>query len=159
MAWRWSVCGTAEVVWKPRFLWQWPSAHLHCWVWCLSSSSWQYSIDSLWGSGQASLLYKCMFRRLYIPKVIKTVVSASDVTPTDRWLNVWCIRHTKVETLQELRSRHRIGWIIQDFRETCVSRSLTFLPGNKDAVMPNPPHERRKPSCLQMWRCALIRIN
>ncbi len=35
MAWRWSVCGTAEVVWKPRFLWQWPSAHLHCWVWCL----------------------------------------------------------------------------------------------------------------------------
>ncbi len=29
MAWRWSVCGTAEVVWKPRFLWQWPSAHLH----------------------------------------------------------------------------------------------------------------------------------
>ncbi len=30
MAWRWSVCGTAEVVWKPRFLWQWPSAHLHC---------------------------------------------------------------------------------------------------------------------------------
>ncbi len=51
VAWRWSVCGTAEVVWKPRFLWQWPSAHLHCWVWCLSSSSWQYSIDSLWGSG------------------------------------------------------------------------------------------------------------
>ncbi len=31
MAWRWSVCGTAEVVWKPRFLWQWPSAHLHFW--------------------------------------------------------------------------------------------------------------------------------
>ncbi len=29
MAWRWSVCGTAEVAWKPRFLWQWPSAHLH----------------------------------------------------------------------------------------------------------------------------------
>ncbi len=29
MAWRWSVCGTAEVVWKPRFLWPWPSAHLH----------------------------------------------------------------------------------------------------------------------------------
>ncbi len=56
MAWRWSVCGTAEVVWKPRFLWQWPSGHLHCWVWCLSSSSWQYPIDSLWGSGQASLL-------------------------------------------------------------------------------------------------------
>ncbi len=25
MAWRWSVCGTAEVEWKPRFLWQRPS--------------------------------------------------------------------------------------------------------------------------------------
>ncbi len=30
-------CGTAEVVWKPRFLWQWPSGHLHCWSGCLSS--------------------------------------------------------------------------------------------------------------------------
>ncbi len=29
MAWKWSVCGTAELVWKSRFLWQWPSAHLH----------------------------------------------------------------------------------------------------------------------------------
>ncbi len=28
-----------------------------------------------------------------------------------------------METLQECRSRCRIGWIIQDFRETCVSRS------------------------------------
>ncbi len=55
-----------------------------------------------------------------------TIVSASDVTPTERWLNVRCIWHTKVETLQEFQSRHRIGWIIQDFRETCVSRSLTF---------------------------------
>ncbi len=54
------------------------------------------------------------------------LVSASDVTPTDRWLNVWCIWHTYLETLQECRSRHLTGWIIQDFRETCVSRSLTF---------------------------------
>ncbi len=60
--------------------------------------------------------------------VCSSVVSASDVTPTDRWLNVWCIWNTKVETLQEFRSRHRIGWIIRDFRETCVKeeRSLTF---------------------------------
>ncbi len=54
------------------------------------------------------------------------LVSASDVTPTDRWLNVWCIWHTKVETLQEFQGRPLICWIIQDFRETCVSRSLTF---------------------------------
>ncbi len=43
MAWRWSVCGTAEVVWKPRFLWQWPSTHLHFLVSCFSFSSWRYS--------------------------------------------------------------------------------------------------------------------
>ncbi len=53
------------------------------------------------------------------------LVSASDVTPTERLLNIWCIWFTKVETLQEFWSRRRIGWIIQDFRETCVSRSLT----------------------------------
>ncbi len=51
MAWRWSVCGTAEVVWKPRFLWQWPSAHLHFLVSCFSFSSWQYPIDSLFSMG------------------------------------------------------------------------------------------------------------
>ncbi len=44
---RWSVCGTAEVVWKPSFLWQWPSAHLHFLVSCFSFSSWQYPIDCL----------------------------------------------------------------------------------------------------------------
>ncbi len=81
-------------------------------------------------------------------EVTLTLVSASDITHTDRWLNVWCIRHTKVETLQELRSRPVICWIIQDFRETCVSRSST---GNKDAVTPNPPHERRKLARLQLW--------
>ncbi len=32
----------------------------------------------------------------------------------------------RLETLQECRSRRRIGWIIQDFQETCMSRSLTF---------------------------------
>ncbi len=55
-AWRWSVCGTAEVVWKPRFLWQWPTSHLNVLVSCFSFSSWQYPIDSLWGSGLVSLL-------------------------------------------------------------------------------------------------------
>ncbi len=47
--------------------------------------------------------------------------------PTDHWLHVWCIWHKKkVETLQEFRSRHLICWIIPDFWETRVSRSLTF---------------------------------
>ncbi len=58
----------------------------------------------------------------------------SDVTPTDRWLNVWCIWHIYLETLQEFRSRRRIGWIIQDFRETCVS----FFNVPPNAVVPNP---------------------
>ncbi len=40
---------------KPRFLWQWPSAHLHFLVSCFSFSSWQYSIDSLC-SGLVSLI-------------------------------------------------------------------------------------------------------
>ncbi len=53
------------------------------------------------------------------------LVSASDII-TDRWLNDWCIWYTYLETLQKCRSRRRIGWIIRDFWETCVSRSLTF---------------------------------
>ncbi len=40
---------------KPRFLSQWPSAHLHFLVSCFSFSSWQYLIDSLC-SGLVSLL-------------------------------------------------------------------------------------------------------
>ncbi len=40
---------------KPRFLWQWPSAHLHFLVSCFSFSSWQYLIDSLC-SGLVSLI-------------------------------------------------------------------------------------------------------
>ncbi len=51
---------------------------------------------------------------------------ASDVTSTDRWLNCWCIWHTKVETLQKFQRRHQIGLIIQDFQEKCVLPSLTF---------------------------------
>ncbi len=48
---------------------------------------------------------------------------------------VWCIWHTYLETLQQCQSRRRIGWIIQDFRETCV---LEHSAWKKDAVAPNP---------------------
>ncbi len=71
------------------------------------------------------------------------VVSASDVTPTDRWLNVWCIWHTKVETLQECRSRRRIGWILQDFRETCVSCSLTYCLETKMPWRQTPSRKKK----------------
>ncbi len=72
-----------------------------------------------------------------------SLVSASDVTPMDRWLNVWCIWHTYLETLQECRSRHRIGWIIQDFRETCVSRSLTFRLETKMQWRQTPSRKKK----------------
>ncbi len=78
-----------------------------------------------------------------IKTVTHTLVSASDVMPTDRWLNVWCIWLTKVETLQEFRSRHRIGWIIQDFRETCVSRSLTFRLETKMPCRQTPSRKKK----------------
>ncbi len=71
------------------------------------------------------------------------LVSASDVTPMDRWLNVWCIWHTHLETLQECRSRHRIGWIIQDFRETCVPRSLTFRLETKMPWRQTPSRKKK----------------
>ncbi len=64
-----------------------------------------------------------MFHFISLCLVIVPVVSASDATSTDYRLKVWCIWYTYLETLQECRSHRRIGWIIQDFRET---RSLTF---------------------------------
>ncbi len=69
-----------------------------------------------------------------------TVVSAS---ATDRWLNVWCTWHTYLETLQECRSRRRIGWIIQDFRETCVSRSLKFRLETKMPWCQTPSQKKK----------------
>ncbi len=35
-------------------------------------------------------------------------------------------------------------------RRVCRVAFFIGLPGNKDAVMPKPPHERKKPSCLIM---------
>ncbi len=72
-----------------------------------------------------------------------TLVSASDVMPTDHWLNIWCIWHTYLETLQEFRSRHRIGWIMQDFREMCVSRSLLFCLETKMPWRQTPSRKKK----------------
>ncbi len=90
------------------------------------------------------------------------VVSASDITPTEHWLNVWCIWHTFLETLQECRSHHLTGWIKPDFREMRVSRLFLYVyrsAGKQRCRGAKPPHERRKTSCLQMWRRTLIRVN
>ncbi len=84
---------------------------------------------------------------MFLPQIIdivrSMVVSASDATPTDRWLNVWCIWHTYLETLQECRSRRRIGWIIQDSQETCVSRSLTFCLETKMPWRQTPSRKKK----------------
>ncbi len=105
-----------------------------------------------WSSFGLVLISNC------IGFVMHLVVSDTDITPTDRWLNVWCMWQTKLETLQEFRSRHRIGWIIQDVQEKFVSRSLTFCLETK---MPwcQTPSRKRKLSCLQLEQWALIRIN
>ncbi len=66
------------------------------------------------------------------------IVLASDATPTDRWLNVWCIWHTKVETLQEF---HKSSSDLLNYTgfpgDVCVA-FFNVVPGNKEAVMPNP---------------------
>ncbi len=54
---------------KPRFLWQWPSAHLHFLVSCFSFSSWQYHRFSLGFrsgefSGLSSTPTPCSFNQL-----------------------------------------------------------------------------------------------
>ncbi len=71
------------------------------------------------------------------------LVSASDVTPTECWLNVWCIWHTFLETLQECRSRHLTGWIKPDFRETRVSRLFSV---HRETNMPwrQTPSRKKK---------------
>ncbi len=75
---------------------------MELWIWRI----WR---DSGWRNGLWSLV-RC------------SPVSTSDVTPTDRWLNVWCIWHTFLDTFQECQSHHLTGWIKPDFRETRVSR-------------------------------------
>ncbi len=71
------------------------------------------------------------------------VVSASDVTPTERWLNVWCIWHTFLETLQECRSRHLTGWIKPDFWETRVSRLFSVRRETKMPWCQSPSRKKK----------------
>ncbi len=91
---------------------------------------------------QILMLFYCFIVYTVFNVIRSDVVSASDITPMDHWLNVWCIWHTKVETLQEFRSHHRIGWIIH-FRETCVSRSLTFHLETKMAWRQIPSRKKK----------------
>ncbi len=70
--------------------------------------------------------------------VTNIVVSASDVTPTDRWLNIWCIWHTKSGNTSGV-SKSSLDWLnYTGFPgDVCVA-FFNVPPGNKDAVTPNP---------------------
>ncbi len=81
--------------------------------------------------------------RLLLEEVLVRLISDSDVTLTDRWLNVWCIWYTYLETLQECQSRCRIGWIIQDFWDMCVSRSLIFRLETKMPWRQTPSRKKK----------------
>ncbi len=66
-----------------------------------------------------------------------SVVLASDVTPTERWLNVWCIWHT---FWKHFTSVEVVIWLVELNRNS-GDASVAFIfgpPGNKDAVVPNP---------------------
>ncbi len=84
------------------------------------------------------------------------LASASDVTPTERWLNIWY----GSLSWKHFRSFEVVIRLVRLYRISGrrVSRSLTFRLKQKccDAKL---PHRRKKPLCLQLWRRALIRIN
>ncbi len=73
----------------------------------------------------------CWHRTAYV--VYVCVVSASDVTPTDRWLNVWCIWYTSGV------SKSSSDWLnYTGFPGDLCVVFFNVPPGNKDAVAPNP---------------------
>ncbi len=68
------------------------------------------------------------------------LVSASGVTPTERWLNVWCIWHT---FWKHFRSVKVVIWLVELNR---ISGRCVFIfgpPGNKDAVAQNPSRKKK----------------
>lgn len=69
-------------------------------------------------------------------------------------MNAWCIRHSKWETLRNFQNRHLIGWILQDFRETFVSHSLTVRLETKSLWHRTPLWKKK---ITRQW--VLIRIN
>ncbi len=82
-------------------------------------------------------------------KIRVFLVSAPDLTHgplANRLMHMY----TYLETLQECWSRRRIGWIIQDFWETFVSRFLMFLLETKRPWRQTPP---RKKKAVSVYKC------
>ncbi len=73
---------------------------------------------------------------------IKSVLDKGSLS-LRRWLYVWWIWHTFLETIQECRSHHLTGWIKLDFRETRVSRLFSV---HRETKMPwrQTPSRKKK---------------
>ncbi len=93
------------------------------WWWCADIRLAYCPVESSWS--QCSWTSLSLRRHAHVP------------------LAKWFIWHIKVETLQEFRNRHRIGWIIQDFRETCVSHSLTICLETKMSWRQTPSRKKK----------------
>ncbi len=62
------------------------------------------------------------------------LVLASDITSTEHWLNVWCVWHTYLETLQSSSDWLNYTWFPGD---VCIA-FFNVPTGNKDSMAPNP---------------------
>ncbi len=145
---------------KPRFLWQWPSAHLHFLVFCFSFSSWQYPIDSRWASGLVSLLAS-QAHQLFKPTcgAFGSVDRCQILLENEINIFKKLVSRRKHEVLQNLLVNGCSDVDFQKTQWTNTSRwHYTWKQRCSDA---KPPHERRKLLCLKLWwRCdALIRVN
>ncbi len=143
MAWRWSVCGTAEVVWKPRFLWQWPSAHLHCWVWCVMSlnSLDLNPIENLWGIVKRKM-------RDTRPN------NADDLNPIE---NIWGIVKRKMRDITQKKSTVNAAIYQENFRALHASfcwQALWRCWFHFPAGLGTCPHCQRYQKLVQWpWCC------
>ncbi len=118
------------------------------------------SFHSINSSFYLVLSFSHLLKHVYLLKRtnICYVEVVSDVMPTDRWLSIWCIWYTYLETLQECRSRRWIGWKIQDFRETCVSCFFIIPPGNENASH-QPPSQNMMANAYQgQWNGGFSKV-
>ncbi len=108
----------------------------------LLEESQSYRFGTTWRRGNLTSRKKYFFflTETMVASSIVTniVVSASDVMPTDRWLNIWCIWHTKSGNTSGV-SKSSLDWLnYTGFPGDVRVAFFNVPPGNKDAVTPNP---------------------
>ncbi len=87
-----------------------------------------------------NILFLYIFKSIWFKNIFLNIFKSiviSDVRPTDRWLNVWCIWLTNSGNTSGVSKSHRIYSIIRDFWETCVV-FFNVLPRNKEGMTSNP---------------------